>query len=156
MATEGCIDAHALVDPDLLTMTEAAKLLKVSTVTLKRWLKQGRLPAYHAGPRAIRIRRADLANVLTPIAGPVADEEVSTVKKEKNQKKEMGSVQESHPIRTDLVVRPLTDEEVAVALEALREAQELRAQMLARRGGKPFSPSWEIIREAREERSNRL
>jgi excisionase family DNA binding protein len=131
------------VDPDLLTMAEAAKLLKVSTVTLKRWLKQGRLPAYHAGPRAIRIRRADLAKVLTPVAGPVAGEEVSNVKA-------------SHPIHTQLPVAPPTAEEVRERLAAIEEAQELRAQMLARRGGKPLSPSWKIIREAREERSRRL
>ncbi len=57
------------LDGELLTIAEAAKLLKVSTVTLGRWLKQGRLPAYHVGPRAVRIRRQDLAALLTP-TGP--------------------------------------------------------------------------------------
>ena len=51
---------------DLLTPKEAAAFLKVSTVTIKRYLKQGRLPAYHIGPRAIRIRRQDLQRVLHP------------------------------------------------------------------------------------------
>jgi excisionase family DNA binding protein len=51
---------------DLLTLPEAAKLLKVSTVTLGRWLKDGRLPAYRVGPRAVRIRRQDLDAMLTP------------------------------------------------------------------------------------------
>jgi excisionase family DNA binding protein len=37
-------------DLDLLTLKEAATLLKVSVVTLRRWIKQGRLPAYHVGP----------------------------------------------------------------------------------------------------------
>jgi excisionase family DNA binding protein len=51
---------------DLLTIKEAAAALKVSPITIKRYLKQGRLPAYQVGPRAIRIRRDDLERVLTP------------------------------------------------------------------------------------------
>ena len=50
---------------DLLTVKEVASLLKVSPVTIKRYLKQGYLPAYHVGPRAIRIRREDLRRLLT-------------------------------------------------------------------------------------------
>jgi excisionase family DNA binding protein len=142
------------VDPDLLTMAEAAKLLKVSTVTLKRWLKQGLLPAYHVGPRAIRIRRADLAKVLTPVSGEAPGSPPKTLPGAEGA--EVSTVKESHPIHTTLPVAPPTEEEVRERLAAMEEAKELRAQMLARRGGKPFSPSWEIIREAREERSRRL
>ena len=47
-------------DLDLLTIAEAAKLLKVSTITVHRWLKGGRLPAHHLGPKTVRIRRIDL------------------------------------------------------------------------------------------------
>src|SRR5215467_11483645 len=53
---------------ELFTVAEAAKLLKVSITTLHRWLKQGRLHAYHVGPRAIRVHRADLAKLLVPTA----------------------------------------------------------------------------------------
>ena len=53
---------------ELFTVAEAAKLLKVSTTTLHRWLKQGRLHAYHVGPRAVRVHRADLAKLLVPTA----------------------------------------------------------------------------------------
>lgn len=62
-------------DTDLLTVREAAGLLKVSAVTLHRWLKQGRLPAQRVGPKAIRIRRRDLASVIAPpqMAGEVAN-----------------------------------------------------------------------------------
>src|SRR5579875_921106 len=35
------------------------------TVTIKRYLKQGRLPAYHVGPRSIRIHRDDLTLLFT-------------------------------------------------------------------------------------------
>ncbi len=51
---------------DLLTVREAAQLLKVSTMTIKRWLKQGRLVAYHVGPRALRIKQEDLQDLLRP------------------------------------------------------------------------------------------
>jgi excisionase family DNA binding protein len=51
-------------DQGLLTVKEAAALLKVSTATIKRYLKSGRLPGYQVGPRAIRIRREDLAQVM--------------------------------------------------------------------------------------------
>jgi excisionase family DNA binding protein len=47
-------------DSDLLSVREAAALLKFSTATIKRYLKSGRLPGYQVGPRAIRIRKQDL------------------------------------------------------------------------------------------------
>ena len=53
-------------DTDLLTLREAAALLKLTPVTIKRWLKQGRLPAYRVGPRAIRIKHEDLQTILQP------------------------------------------------------------------------------------------
>ena len=53
-------------DNDLLTVPEAATVLKVSPVTVSRWLRQGRLPAYRLGPRAVRIRRSDLTAVFSP------------------------------------------------------------------------------------------
>ena len=51
---------------DLLTVKEAAALLKVSAVTINRYVKSGRLHAYQVGPRAIRIRREDMMNLLAP------------------------------------------------------------------------------------------
>lgn len=53
---------------DLLTVKEAANLLRVSPMTIKRYLKQGRLQAYQVGPRAIRIRKDDLQAVMQPTA----------------------------------------------------------------------------------------
>jgi excisionase family DNA binding protein len=120
-------------DFDLLTIAEAAKLLKVSTVTLHRWIKQGRLPAYHVGPRKVRIRRSDLVKAFTP----TSQEEVS-------------AMPESIP------VRPLTDEEVSQGLAALQEADAVIAAIKERRGGKPLSSSVPLIRRAREERAKHL
>ena len=59
-------------------------------------------------------------------------------------------------VRSTLMVRPLSEAERQRGLRALREAKQLRGRILARRGGKPLSPSWELIREAREERAQQL
>src|SRR5918996_2840818 len=120
-------------DLDLLTLGEAATLLKVSVVTLRRWIKQGRLPAYHVGPRKVRIKRSDLTKAFTP----TYQEEVSAV-----------------PER--ITVRPLTDEEVRQGLEALKESEGLIQRLQERRKGQPLSPPWPLIRQEREERSKRI
>lgn len=52
--------------------------------------------------------------------------------------------------------RPLTDEEVRRRLEAADRAQEFLEQMRARRNGRVLSPSWPIIRQARDERSEQI
>jgi excisionase family DNA binding protein len=123
-------------DLDLLTIAEAAKLLKVSRITLHRWLKAGRLSAYHVGPKAVRIRRGDLATVMTPLARPA----VTTMKDDQTQ-----------PMQT--LSRPLTDEEIARGLAALAQAKAHTDAMLAARGGQPLAESWPLIREEREARS---
>ncbi len=127
-----------------LSLGEARRLLKVGRTTLHRWLKQGRLQAYRVGPKAVRIRRADLERLLTPVNN--SGGEVASVK-------ELASV----PIHTSPeTIRPLTDEQQQQALAALQAAQEFRASLLAKRGGKPFDDSWPLIRAAREERSEQL
>jgi len=128
---------------DLLSVTEAAQALSVSVPTIKRWLKAGRLPAYHLGPRYIRIRRSDLARVLTPLPR----EGVTPVPER--------AVEGLVPLPTERVAPPLTDAEVAQALRAMQDAARLRAAMRARRGGQPLAPSWEMLREMREARSTR-
>lgn len=124
------------LEHELLTISEAAILLKVSTVTIQRWLKQGRLRAYHLGPRYIRIRRSDLDKILTPLER----EEVES------------TVREITPIH----IEPLTEDQVRQGLEAIKEAKALREEVRAKRGGQLLSPSWPLIRKAREERSKRL
>ena len=119
-------------DLDLLTLTEAATLLKVSVVTLRRWIKQGRLPAYHVGPRKVRINRSDLSKAFTPYR-----EEVSAVSEK-------------------ITIRPLTDAEVAEQLHAIAESEAFLARMRAKRGGKPLASSVPLIRQSREERSKQL
>lgn len=126
------------VGNDLLTVAETAELLKVSIVTIHRWLKQGRLPAYKLGPRYVRIRRSDLARVLTLTLG------------------EANKAGEETIANAGLTFRRLTKAEADRRLAAIEEARTLRERMVAERQGKPFAPSWPLIRKAREERSKRL
>ena len=63
---------------------------------------------------------------------------------------------ESEDNLTQWGMQPLTEEQKQQALQALKEAKMLRAEMLAKRGGKLFSDSTEIIREQREERAAQL
>ncbi|HEY7034990.1 MAG TPA: helix-turn-helix domain-containing protein [Thermomicrobiales bacterium] len=130
----------ATSDLDLLTMREVAALLKVSEVTVARWLKQGRLPAYRVGPRAVRVRRVDVDNLIEP--------------------REVAS-QDEHPDAEDdwkaRALRPLTKEEQERGLQAMRQAFALSDEVIARRGGKPFSvSSTEIIRREREKRTRQI
>jgi excisionase family DNA binding protein len=120
-------------DLDLLTLNEAAKLLKVSVVTLRRWIKQGRLPAYHVGPRKVRIKRSDLTKAFTP----TYQEEVSAM-----------------PERS--TVRPLTDAQVREGLAALKEADAVIEAIRERRGGQPLDSSVPLIHRARETRAKHL
>ena len=126
-------------DTDLLTIAEAAKHLKVSTLTVHRWLKAGRLPAYHVGPKAVRIRRADLQALLTPVA-----------------RREVTPMKETQltPIQTS--IRPLTDEEAAATLAALAEAQAFTMAMRERRRGRRLAASWPLIREERARRGEQV
>lgn len=123
-------------DLDLLTLGEAARLLKVSVVTLRRWIRQGRLPAYHVGPRKVRIKRSDLTTLLTL----------------SRSRGEVSVVKESNP----LSLSPLTDEEITQGLAALREADAVIEAIRERRGGQPLDSSVPLIRRARETRAKQL
>jgi len=124
-------------EDELLTIAETARLLKVSPITIQRWLKVGRLAGVRVGPKAVRIRRGDIAQVMTPTAPRPARSAFDVPS-------------------TDLEIRPLTDEEVRRGLEALEASRRLGERILARRGGKLLDESWPMIREAREERSKQL
>ncbi|MDY6876005.1 MAG: helix-turn-helix domain-containing protein [Chloroflexota bacterium] len=43
-----------------LNPQEVSDLLRVSVQTVRRWIKEGSLPAYKVGPRIWRIRKIDL------------------------------------------------------------------------------------------------
>src|SRR6185437_8952934 len=105
---------------ELLTIKEAATLLKMSNVTVSRWIKQGRLVGYRVGARSIRLRRHDVEALLEPTQTEATDAREPS---------------------------PLTDEEVAQLEEAIRQLNERHAEMLRARDGKPLV---DLIREDRE------
>jgi excisionase family DNA binding protein len=44
-------------DGELLTVEEAASILKVKPSTVRHWVREGRMPALRLGPRATRFTR---------------------------------------------------------------------------------------------------
>jgi len=127
------------MDSDLLTIPEAAAVLKVSPVTISRWLKQGRLPAYRMGPRAVRIRRDDLTDVLKPSGH--ADGEAASASGARpeagtglsgGEKPNGAHGAANGAIRAAFAPPAMSQGE---RLAALRDADELRERVLARRKG---------------------
>ena len=51
---------------ELLTVTEVAALLKLNEQTVRKWLREGRLPGIYLGTRQAgwRVRRADVERFL--------------------------------------------------------------------------------------------
>jgi excisionase family DNA binding protein len=125
------------VDEEYLTVAEAATLLRVATSTIRRWIREGDVPAYRIGRRRVALKRDDLSNLITPAGSTV---ETST---------RVAGDQKWEP-------RRLTPEEQQQALEALDRAQRHAAETTARRGGKLFPPSWITINEQRDERTRQL
>lgn len=132
-------------------MAEAAEALKVSQVTVARWLKQGRLPSYRLGPRAVRIRRTDLAAVLSPAARDVPEAAPPV----------QSSVRSSPSPATALPPEAVGPEafdqmpDLDQRLETMRQAQALRERILARRRGVALPASAEEVERAREKRGRR-
>lgn len=124
-------------ETDLLTTAEVAELLKVSPVTVARWKKQGRLPAYKLGPRAVRFRRADVAALARPI--PVAGPAVDLLPPPPSRPYRHDPSVINHELLAS--IKPLTEEEKRKALVWMDEAQALQERMLAERGGVPLPDS---------------
>jgi excisionase family DNA binding protein len=125
------------VDEEYLTVAEAATLLRVAPSTIRRWIREGDVPAHRIGRRRVALRRADLTRLITPArTGMETSGEVAA-----DQKREP---------------RRLTPEEKERALEAMDRLKELRERIFEERGGKLFPPSWETINEMRDERTRQL
>jgi len=114
------------------TVSEAARLLRVSVPTVWRWIDSGLLRAYRVGGRSIRIRTVDLASLVRPA---------------RTQKMKERTMEDNVIHLGDRAVDP------GKLVEALLEGQ---ARILARRRGKPLKPSAPLIRQARRERAAHL
>src|SRR5262245_43507181 len=119
---------------DFVTVPEAAALLHVSSSTIRRWIREGDLPAYRIGQRRVALRRSDLATIISPAN---SGEEPRNAQRTSEQ----------------FTVGRLNSEEQRRGLAALERAEELSKQILARRGGRPFSSSADVLNAVRAQRS---
>src|SRR5207247_2524719 len=87
-----------------LTVAEAATRLQVSHPTIWRWIKSGKLAAYRVGPKAIRIKEADLAALVQPVG---------------RSREEVSMMRETTSMETAIDAKTLTDEERRRALATL-------------------------------------
>ena len=60
--------AGRLADP-FITIEETAELLRVTDRTIRHMIADGRLKAYHLGPRIIRFRLSEVESALQPYGG---------------------------------------------------------------------------------------
>ena len=122
---------------DYVTVTEAATLLRVAPSTVRRWIREGDVSAYRLGQRRIGLRRGDLVALITPVRAQAKEPATLT--------------RDEHPEK-----RRLTPEQRQRGLAALERMTALSDEIMAERGGQPFSPSSELLNEARDERSRQL
>lgn len=122
---------------EYLTVAEAAALLKVSKSTVWRWIEAGTLPAYRVGRRGVRLKRAELEQVVTPLA---------VGQRQGERAAQAGQLQ----------IRLLTPQERERGLQALEALRRMRQEILDERGGVKFSDSAALIREEREKRTQEL
>lgn len=125
------------VDEEFLTVAEAATLLRVAPSTIRRWIREGDVPAHRIGRRRVALKRDDLSSLITP-----ARPGIETSGK-------LPSNQQWKP-------RRLTPEEQQQALELMDRIQQRAKEITARRGGKLFPPAWITINEQRDERTRQL
>jgi excisionase family DNA binding protein len=104
------------LDEEYVTVAEAATLLRVAPSTVRRWIREGDVPAHRIGRRRVALRRADLARLITP-ARPAAE------------------TKNNAAVDDPVVGRRLTPEEKQHALEVMDRIQQRAKEIQARRGG---------------------
>ena len=116
---------------DLMSVPDAARQLSVSTSTVWRWIRSGGLKAYRIGPKRVMLRASDLSQTLRP------------------------SHVEQRDIITDVSRVPhyLSEQDTQRLRAAIANSRRIHERM--RKFG-PLAPSWELISEARDQRSREL
>jgi excisionase family DNA binding protein len=128
---------HATVHEEYLTVGQTAELLRVHKSTIHRWIDQGLLPAYRVGQRRLAIKRSDAARLIAPARGAAAND---------------GGL--SHPAAAP--GERLSPDEQRRGLAAIQELQKLHQELDAKYGRRFAAPSWELLRQARDERDRQL
>lgn len=119
----------------LIPVPQAARLLAVHISTVRRWIRQGKLPAYRVGDKGVRVRYDDLMQLLTPLEFEQEDKVLAGNRSSRSDR--------------------LTDKEQRHARAAVAGARTLQDDFRARYG--MMSPqSWEILNESRNERTASL
>ena len=138
---------------DLLTIAEAAELLSVSAVTVSRWRRQGRLPTLKVGPRAVRIRRGDLALLTRPYRGPASPLETTPTPTAPHEPAGSSAPTAGAPDHVDSarLSSPATENNPP-AVSTLERAGRLRGQILARRRGDYLPVSDDMVGKIRTKR----
>ncbi len=126
-----------LLDEQLLSVNEAAALLRVHASTIRRWIDRGDLPAYRIGQRRVAVKRSDLDRLIAPVHLAQGQRIVELRPGERPPER-------------------LTPEEKERGLEALARLRRLHERMRAELGDRPMTPSWEILAELRDERSRQF
>jgi excisionase family DNA binding protein len=122
---------------DYLTVVQAADLLQVNPSTIRRWIREGMLPAYRIGQRRVALKRSDVASLIAPVR--TGEESGQAMAPEERPQ-----------------FRRLTAEEQQRGLAAVEQLKRFHRELLEERGGKPFPESWRLLDEARDERSRQL
>ena len=118
---------------DLLSVAEAAELLRVSVSTVWRWIREDRLTSCRVGEKRVRVRRKDALKLV--------------VEKGRRQ------VASAQDLTKYMTPNPYADPD---QIRAIESARRFREELLTRNGGKLFSDSTIDINEAREERTAEL
>ncbi|MFN8593662.1 MAG: helix-turn-helix domain-containing protein [Thermomicrobiales bacterium] len=144
-------------DDDYLTVKEAATLLRVAPGTVRRWIRAGEVPAYYLGSHRVALRRNDVVNLITPIPPEIDLDDNTRDLSESDIDALLERIRaEGRANRVQFKGRRLSEDEVQRGLEAMKHARQLSDEILARRGGKLFPPSWITINEMRDERTRQL
>ena len=120
-----------VLSDDYVSVPEAAADLKVTSSTVRRWIASGDLPAYRVGKRRIVLKRSDIMTLIAPA----------------RRHTDIGGSVAKHERQPNLA---LSDQDKARARAAVEAAKKLQAELLARRGGRQFPPSWELLNDVRD------
>lgn len=87
----------------LLTAPQAARLLGVHLSTIRRWIRERKLPAYRIGEKGVRVRASDVALLISPLhATPENGEHTSLRGRDRKRRLSVEDQQRGLAILADL------------------------------------------------------